>query len=614
MTAVIDVTEATISELVARSIDASEARIAQAVGEALRIFADRPAGEKGAATLAFGVVDTPFSSYAQVLLDGDTTLTSISSLGTAPDAGTRVAVLFVPPSGALILGPSAPSAGGGGSTPTAYFAGAVTLAATGAGAYEHGDTTVTSVPLTATIVDGSVLPTALRFYRDSTLLHTVIDPSLSESFTDPTPVTNTTVYTVQLDDAVGPTVTSNEARFDFVYPYYYGLSATDALGAGVALLSKDIAVESTRTEIYTLTGTPQYVYFALPAAYAPVVVVRDRLTGVEFFPSGFKAVATATITGLDGSPQSYKVYQSTNLQGLASGPVYNLDFSSSADVTRGGSDLITAAQLPAVPLSGLLIGLDTQTQIYELANKTGPYARLYSMSSVFEEWDYFGGGRTDAGSPDHSGLIGTLGWLTQLDASGDVSNPTGVDGDSLGYVNPQVTLSASTTDCACIFRNIKEMQAAPAFTNAWRMSLEILNDGTNDYKVRFGLHDSTNPITPSNGFWFTYTDASANWHFKTANAATASDTDTGIVADVNYHWFVIQCDGSGDAPVVRAYIVDDIVDWVPGVTTPVATVSDGTMIPGIGDIYGPSFVLSKQSGSALRGVRLSRYYLRVGHD
>lgn len=102
-----------VSALIAQAVADLKDEIAPAIAEGLRVHSNRPAGERGAPTVQFGViVDTfPDQGYALVVLDGQTQATACMTLN-AVLLGERVAVLFYPPSGTLILGQVAPSGGG----------------------------------------------------------------------------------------------------------------------------------------------------------------------------------------------------------------------------------------------------------------------------------------------------------------------------------------------------------------------------------------------------------------------------------------------------------------------------------------------------------------------
>lgn len=101
-----------------------EASLAPAIALAVREFARRPAVEQGSISIQFGVVEAVFATggYANVIFDGQATSVPVTMLGTAI-AGERVAVLFYPPSGTLLIGQISPTGGnsGGGSTGLDWF-------------------------------------------------------------------------------------------------------------------------------------------------------------------------------------------------------------------------------------------------------------------------------------------------------------------------------------------------------------------------------------------------------------------------------------------------------------------------------------------------------------
>lgn len=97
-----------VNESVARAIAAKDAEIAGAIAEGLRVYADRPVGEKGSPSLQYGVVEQVNDTYAFVTLDGQTDAVPINMLGGLVE-GERVAVFLIPPSGNLAIGMVTPS-------------------------------------------------------------------------------------------------------------------------------------------------------------------------------------------------------------------------------------------------------------------------------------------------------------------------------------------------------------------------------------------------------------------------------------------------------------------------------------------------------------------------
>ena len=118
------------------------------------------------------------------------------------------------------------------------------------------------------------------------------------------PSTNV-VLTAKVTDAANKTYTANTGAFNFVYPYYVGIVAEDAVidEALVKGLTKKIEAKGNKTIAYTCDN--QKMVFAYPKAYGNLKSVID--------PNNFDVTGTFTkqevsITGLDGSAQAYYVY------------------------------------------------------------------------------------------------------------------------------------------------------------------------------------------------------------------------------------------------------------------------------------------------------------------
>lgn len=118
------------------------------------------------------------------------------------------------------------------------------------------------------------------------------------------PSTNV-VLTAKVTDAANKTYTANTGAFNFVYPYYVGIVAEDAVidEALVKGLTKKIEAKGNKTIAYTCDN--QKMVFAYPKAYGNLKSVID--------PNNFDVTGTFTkqevsITGLDGTAQAYYVY------------------------------------------------------------------------------------------------------------------------------------------------------------------------------------------------------------------------------------------------------------------------------------------------------------------
>ena len=118
------------------------------------------------------------------------------------------------------------------------------------------------------------------------------------------PSTNV-VLTAKVTDAANKTYNANTGTFNFVYPYYVGVVAEDAVidEALIEGLTKKVETKGNKTIAYTCDN--QKMVFAYPKAYGNLKSVID--------PNNFDVTGTFTkqevsITGLDGTAQAYYVY------------------------------------------------------------------------------------------------------------------------------------------------------------------------------------------------------------------------------------------------------------------------------------------------------------------
>lgn len=194
-----------------------------------------------------------------------------------------------------------------------YQAPSVSLSGSSNVLREKGDT-VAAVTLTAAITKKSSNIAEVRFYRGATLLDTQISgggiPTGGNStYNESTPFSDTTTFSVQVDDASAeakPSATSS-ATYTFVYPYFWGGDASGALtAANVAAKTKDIrASSSSVARTYTASGAT-YCYFAQPSSYPAITKIYDIN---NFDVTAAFTSFTGTYTALDGSTQTLRVYK-----------------------------------------------------------------------------------------------------------------------------------------------------------------------------------------------------------------------------------------------------------------------------------------------------------------
>ena len=101
---------------------------------------------------------------------------------------------------------------------------------------------------------------------------------------------------------------------NFVYPYFWGMTAADLTAGGNPLyLALTKAIQNRGNKAVTYDGNLQYIYFAYPAAYGDLTSIKDP-SNLEAFTSFTKYVVNVTSSGLDTDwTVSYNVYRNNDL-------------------------------------------------------------------------------------------------------------------------------------------------------------------------------------------------------------------------------------------------------------------------------------------------------------
>ena len=177
------------------------------------------------------------------------------------------------------------------------------------GVFEKGDAqTITNVKVAVTKKSEAI--TKIELLDGATQLAVQEDESIAGggTFNYETNVVANSVnkqITVKVTDASGKTVTQKTGSFNFVYPFYVGVCAEDAVidAELVAGLTKRVEAKAAKTINYTTDN--QKMIFAYPKSYGAIKSVID--------PNNFDVTATfkqneVSIIGLDGQSVAYYVY------------------------------------------------------------------------------------------------------------------------------------------------------------------------------------------------------------------------------------------------------------------------------------------------------------------
>lgn len=191
-----------------------------------------------------------------------------------------------------------------------YVAPVVTVTGTpNGGVFEKGDAqTITNVKVVVTKKSEAI--TKIELLDGATQLAVQEDEAIASggTFNYETNVVANSVnkqITVKVTDASGKAVTQKTGSFSFVYPFYVGVCAEDAVidAELVAGLTKRVEAKAAKTINYTTDN--QKMIFAYPKSYGAIKSAVD--------PNGFENIGAfkateVSIIGLDGQSVAYYVY------------------------------------------------------------------------------------------------------------------------------------------------------------------------------------------------------------------------------------------------------------------------------------------------------------------
>lgn len=177
------------------------------------------------------------------------------------------------------------------------------------GIYEKGDNkTITNVKAVITKKSESI--TKVEVFDGATSLGVKEDAAVADggTFNFPVSVPVNSVnklLTVKTTDESGTVVSTNTESFTFVYPYYSGICAENAIIDENLIKGLNKKIESKGNKTIAYDCDNQKMVFAYPKSYGKLKIINDQ--------NNFDVTATFTInevsiTGLDGTAQEYYVY------------------------------------------------------------------------------------------------------------------------------------------------------------------------------------------------------------------------------------------------------------------------------------------------------------------
>jgi hypothetical protein len=145
-----------------------------------------------------------------------------------------------------------------------------------------------------------------NYYFGNNVLGTTNDLWLGASRTATrTTSAGTVTFTIRgINPQTNAVITAATRTITYVYPIFYGMSATGNLSADAGLTT---LVEQQGTKVLSINGLAKYIYFAYPATYPDLTSIKDG-SGYETITSFNKYTRNQDGAGTLWTGISYKIY------------------------------------------------------------------------------------------------------------------------------------------------------------------------------------------------------------------------------------------------------------------------------------------------------------------
>lgn len=183
------------------------------------------------------------------------------------------------------------------------------------GTFEYGDQqTVTSI--TAVVSKKTNPITKVEFLDGDVILEEKTDGVANGGIFTLSgltiPVNTSKSFTIKAtangEDGNPLSISASTGRFNFIYPYYWGLCSSTAPIDQSLIKSLEKKLESKTNKTITVNSDYQKLVFAYPKSYGPLKQIYDSN---NFDVTSTFTVREVAITGRDNKPQSYYVYVNT---------------------------------------------------------------------------------------------------------------------------------------------------------------------------------------------------------------------------------------------------------------------------------------------------------------
>lgn len=188
-----------------------------------------------------------------------------------------------------------------------------TLSISGASTYETGSSQ--NINITISINENSETSFSNGSLRNLTD-DVEVDTFTSDDSATDNGVTYNTNYSASIDvdnNGSPTTIQSNTITANFIYPYFYGMSASGTLSGTSLYNGLNKVVSGAGNKTLSFNGTDEYIYFITPSSWGDVATIYDP-NSFDVTTSFTQSTVSVTSTGLSTNyTQDFKMYRSNTI-------------------------------------------------------------------------------------------------------------------------------------------------------------------------------------------------------------------------------------------------------------------------------------------------------------
>lgn len=197
---------------------------------------------------------------------------------------------------------------------------------------------------------------------------------------------------------------------------------------------------------------------------------------------------------------------------------------------------------------------------------------------------------------------GNLGWTVTTNTGSVGLNASAGDGSIMGIIRLDTSINATSAPTLSLGNGTSLVLGVNTLTVEFMGQIPVLSTGTEEFSIRWGLHNSVTSTNPTNGVYFSYDRTqSTNWRLvaRRNNVETVTTSSTAVTAGA---WlrFKIVINAAGTQ---AEYFING---------TSIGTVSGAGVLPTTTSFtVSPTFQMVKSVGTTSRVSYIDWFYMKM---